>query len=251
LLLMTVAFDIYLSDAAPKDHEVDALPGWRHPLPSRIYSGYIDAGQSCQQGRCYAMHMHYMFVESERSHLDPVVLWTNGGPGAASLYGLFVELGPFYLSSRSLETKDCNNSGVPTLFRNEYSWSKFANLLIINSPAPVGFSFCDPAGPSGDGFSCGTWNDTRTAEHNLVFTKNWFKLFPEYRSNKFYLTGESYAGIYVPMLARAILTDNSPDAASINLAGWAVGDACMGTEVHLISQPYCLSFHFSRRHKFY
>ena len=230
LLIAAVSFN--LSESAPAEHLIDALPGWNHPLPSRTYSGYVDAGKSCQQDQCYTMHEHYVFVESENSpSSDPLVLWTNGGPGAASLYGLFVELGPFYLSDRSMETIDYNKTGVPTLFRNEYSWSKFANLLIINSPPPVGFSYCDPAGPAGNGFSCGAWNDTRTAEHNLIFLKNWFRLFPEYNSNKFFLTGESYAGIYVPTLARAILTDNSKEAASINLAGWAVGDACMGTEV--------------------
>ncbi len=165
------------------------------------------------------MHEHYMFIESENSpSQDPVVLWTNGGPGAASLYGLFVELGPLFLSDRSLTTDDFKKTGVPSLFRSAFSWSKFSNLLIINSPPPVGFSYCDPAGPSGDGFSCGSWNDTRTAHHNLAFLKNWFAAFPEYRASEFYLTGESYAGIYVPTLARAILED--PDASrSIKLPG--------------------------------
>eukprot|EP00292_Cryptomonas_paramecium_P009797 CAMPEP_0113700940 /NCGR_PEP_ID=MMETSP0038_2-20120614/24271_1 /TAXON_ID=2898 /ORGANISM="Cryptomonas paramecium" /LENGTH=269 /DNA_ID=CAMNT_0000624723 /DNA_START=177 /DNA_END=982 /DNA_ORIENTATION=+ /assembly_acc=CAM_ASM_000170 len=177
------------------------------------------------------MHEHYMFIESENSpSSDPVLLWTNGGPGAASLYGLFVELGPYSLSDRSMNTLEHNETGIPTLFRNRFSWTKFANLLIINSPPPVGFSYCDPAGPSGDGRSCGVWNDTRTADHNLQFLKNWFKAFPEYITNKLYLSGESYAGIYVPTLARAILEDKQ-FSSSINFAGWAVGDACVGNEV--------------------
>ena len=232
ILVFVVVLASTPSFAAPPEHLVDYLPGWHHQLPSRTFSGYVDAGESCDNGQCYTMHEHYVFIESENSpSSDPLILWTNGGPGAASLYGLFVELGPFFLSDRSLSTSDFNSTGVPTLFRNEFSWSKFSNLLIINSPPPVGFSYCDPAGPAGDGYSCGKWNDTRTAEHNLVFLKNWISLFPEFRTNKFYLTGESYAGIYVPTLARAILQDKSKEASSINLAGWAVGDACMGTEV--------------------
>jgi serine carboxypeptidase-like clade 1 len=241
IFILCALFASSPADAAPSEHVVDMLPGWHHPLPSKTYSGYVDAGSSCQNGVCFDMHEHYVFIESENSpSSDPLVLWTNGGPGAASLYGLFVELGPFYLSDKSLSTEGFNKSGVPTLFRNEYSWSKFSNLLIINSPPPVGFSYCDPAGPAGDGYSCGAWNDTRTAEHNLIFIKNWFKLFPEFQSNKFYLTGESYAGIYVPTLAREILQDKSKESSKINLAGWAVGDACMGTEVHFYSS-FCRS----------
>jgi len=44
-----------------------------------------------------------------------------------------------------------------------------------------------------------------------------------------YLSGESYAGVYIPMLAREILNANS--TASKSLKGFAVGDGCAGTEV--------------------
>jgi hypothetical protein len=32
------------------------------------------------------------------------------------------------------------------------------------------------------------------AEDNLAFTLGWFAKFPEYKKNKFYLTGESFSG---------------------------------------------------------
>ena len=113
------------------------------------------------------MFEHYMFHESERDpENDPLLIWTNGGPGAASYLGLFTELGPLWLTGDSLMTDDYKKTGIPTLVYNDYAWNKAANLLIINSPPPVGYSYCTPAGPSGDADSCGTWNDEKTAYHN-------------------------------------------------------------------------------------
>jgi hypothetical protein len=44
-----------------------------------------------------------------------------------------------------------------------------------------------------------------------------------------YLAGESYAGIYIPTLAREILNDNGSPAKAM-LKGFAVGDACVGDD---------------------
>ena len=85
-----------------------------------------------------SIHMHYMFFESERSPAtDPVLLWSNGGPGAGSEFGMFTELGPLMLSEESLKTDLYKATGVPTLWRNENAWTKVANVLIYDSPAPV------------------------------------------------------------------------------------------------------------------
>merc|ERR1712086_925135 len=92
-------------------------------------------------------------------------------------------------------------TGVPTLWRNENAWTKVANVLIYDSPAPVGFSYCNN-NTGGDGYSCGNWDDTRTARAAHVFMKNWMKAFPAFASLDLYLSGESYAGVYIPMLAQ-------------------------------------------------
>ena len=57
----------------------------------------------------------------------------------------------------------------------------------------------------------------------------WYDLFPERQSNQLFLTGESYAGIYVPKLAQQILMHNAPHVRP-QFAGFAVGDGCLGTE---------------------
>lgn len=83
-------------------------------------------------------------------------------------------------------------------------------------------------GPAGDGYSCGPWNDSSVAKANHGFLKNLFTHdFPEFAKNELFITGESYAGVYVPTIVREILADPGP----LNLKGFAVGDGCMGTEV--------------------
>jgi len=222
----SVAFALLssLTGAAAVGDLVKELPGWKGPTFSATYSGYISAGH--EDG--HTMIEHYMFFESEGNpQTDPVLLWTNGGPGAASLFGAFTELGPYYLSDASMQTEDFRATGVPSLFENPFRWTTLGSLLVINSPPPVGFSYCEPAGPSGSGTSCGSWNDTKTARHNLEFLKNWRSAFPEFSTQDLYLIGESYAGIYVPTLARAILEDG-PSGLAEQLKGFAVGDGCLG-----------------------
>jgi len=214
-----------VNGAVLKD-QVTSLPGWDHSLPSRLWSGYLDA--SIEKDR--KISMHYMFFESENNpSTDPLLVWSNGGPGAGSEFGIFTELGPLYFSDASLRTPNYTQTGIPTLFRNQYGWTKYANVLIYDSPAPVGFSYCDDH-PDGDGYSCGDWDDYRTAKAAHAFMKNFFKAFPEFSKHDLYLSGESYAGVYIPMLAREIL-DDPTDPARHQIKGLAIGDGCVGTEV--------------------
>lgn len=222
--ILQSAFIAQFASALPLHDLVDSLPGWDQPLFSKTYSGYISAGH--EDG--YVMHEHYLFFESEGDpKSDPLIMWTNGGPGASSLLGSFSELGPYYLADASLQTAAYKATGIPTLFENPYRWTKLGSLLIRNLPPPIGFSYCDPIGPAGDGHSCGSWNDTKTAKHSFEFMSNWLKAFPEYSKHDLYLTGESYAGLYVPMLAREMLRAG-PTSPTANLKGFAVGDGCLG-----------------------
>ena len=75
--------------------EVTHLPGWPHSLPSKQYSGFLSSLDTYE--------FHYWMVESEVDPENaPIIFWFNGGPGASSLYGLLLELGPFLLSDESL-----------------------------------------------------------------------------------------------------------------------------------------------------
>jgi len=147
--------------------------------------------------------LFYWFVES-RSHgaNDPIVLWLNGGPGAASTYGFFMENGPYSVTSKG------------TLIQRQASWSNQANYLIIDQPAGVGLS----------NGKKGTYSNEPEAMDQLYQALlAFYKRFPEFISRPLYLSGESYAGKYLPELAIRILSGNNKN--KINLQGLLVGDA--------------------------
>ena len=73
------------------------------------------------------------------------------------------------------------------------------------------------------------WDDVSQAEAYGHTLQAFFKAFPELASNDLYLTGESYAGQYVPNIANWILTESEGALDTpLNLKGIAVGNACWG-----------------------
>ena len=87
----------------------------------------------------------------------------------------------------------------------------------MESPAGVGFSYSNT---TSDYDKSG---DARTAADSYTFLVNWLERFPEYKTRDFFITGESYAGHYVPQLAQLILQNNKiTNQTVINLRGIAV-----------------------------
>lgn len=193
--------------------EIKVLPGWDGPLPSRHYSGLIDVGVETKS----AGKLHYWFIESEGNpSSDPVVLWLNGGPGSSSLIGCLTECGQFSLNDDSLTNK---SHGVPSLYYNPYGWSQVANMIFLESPKGVGFSYCiDPNNCHND--------DKCTAIDSHEFLVNFFKGFSEFANNDFFITGESYAGVYIPMLIDQI----DQKGVLKNFKGAAIGNGCWGSD---------------------
>ena len=94
-------------------------------------------------------------------------------------------------------------------------------------PPPIGFSYCNgKVDATGDDCtpSSGYWNDTTTAQVTYKSMLSFFNKFPQFLKNEVYITGESYAGVYCPMIIKNILANM--DTNPINLKGLAVGDAC-------------------------
>lgn len=200
---------VRLGDAAEAESDrVRGLPG-QPEVGFRHYSGYVEVGE----GKAL---FYWFFEAQERKEEKPLLLWLNGGPGCSSIaYGAAQELGPFLVRS--------NGSNL-TL--NPYSWNKVANLLFLEAPVGVGFSYTNK---SADLQELG---DELTAKDSHAFLISWFKRFPSFKSHQFYISGESYAGHYVPQLADLIYEGNKDSRKSsyINLKGIMIGNAVLNDE---------------------
>uniref|UniRef100_A0A7N0V643 Carboxypeptidase n=1 Tax=Kalanchoe fedtschenkoi TaxID=63787 RepID=A0A7N0V643_KALFE len=184
---------------------VIGLPGQDFDVNFTHFSGYVTVDEA--SGR----NLFYWLIEAvEVPESKPLVLWLNGGPGCSSIaYGEAEEIGPFHIESDG-----------KTLYLNPHAWNRVANILFLDSPVGVGFSYSKT--PS----DLLTNGDKRTAQDSLVFLSKWLERFPQYKGRDFYIIGESYAGHYVPQLSQAIVRHNSASKDnSINLKGYMVGNA--------------------------
>uniref|UniRef100_A0ACD5YXR1 Uncharacterized protein n=1 Tax=Avena sativa TaxID=4498 RepID=A0ACD5YXR1_AVESA len=185
---------------------VSFLPG--HPRSPQVshFSGYITVDQ--HRGRA----LFYWFFEAQKlPSQKPLLLWLNGGPGCSSVgYGAASELGPLLI----------NGNGTGLEF-NKFAWNKEANLLFLESPVGVGFSYTNTSS------DLDKLDDHVVAEDTYTFLVNWFKRFPQYKNHELYISGESYAGHYVPQIAEVVYERNKHLETNqhINLKGFIVGNA--------------------------
>lgn len=211
ILSLIVSLLVYSCICSPLEDQqrdkITSLPGQPVNVEFNQYSGYVTVNQ--QAGRA----LFYWLVEAPTSRSPesrPLVLWLNGGPGCSSVaYGSAEEIGPFRIRPDG-----------KTLYFNPYAWNKLANLLFLESPAGVGFSYSNT---SSDLYTAG---DQRTAEDAYTFLVNWFERFPQYKYRDFYIAGESYAGHYVPQLSQVVYQKNKGiKNPVINFKGFLVGNA--------------------------
>ncbi|OAY84574.1 Serine carboxypeptidase 3, partial [Ananas comosus] len=161
----------------------------------------------------HGARMFYFFFESRHSKKDPVVIWLTGGPGCSSELALFYENGPFHIADNM------------SLVWNNFGWDQASNLIYVDQPTGTGFSYS---------------SDRRDIRHNengvsndlYDFLQAFFSEHPEYADNDFYITGESYAGHYIPAFASRVHQGNKAnEGIHINLKGFAIGNGLTDPEI--------------------
>ncbi|KAH8880802.1 putative lysosomal protective protein precursor [Thozetella sp. PMI_491] len=211
-------------------------PGICETTPGvKSYAGYVHLppGFLDEEVQDYPVNTFFWFFEAREDPGNaPLAIWLNGGPGGSSMMGLLEENGPCLIEPDSKTTR-----------LNPWSWNNKVNMLFIDQPTQVGFSYDIPTNVSvildAEGeitltptdFTDGvpetnathyvgtvssqelthTANTTLQAAHALWhFAQTWFFEFPYYKpaDNRISLWAESYGGHYGPGFMRFFQEQN-------------------------------------------
>jgi len=155
-------------------------------VPEATHSGYLSVRDDKQAD------LFYMFFEAQEPvgpmETTPIILWLQGGPGCASLFGMLYINGPYFLNVED---------SPMTLRHNLGTWNRMYGMLFIDQPIGVGYS------------SAGSLrvprNELQVGNDLYRGLQDFYKKFPSYQNRSLIATGESYAGKYVPSIAHYIL----------------------------------------------
>lgn len=221
------------------------------------YSGYVDVSPN--------QHIFFWFFEARNvdPSTAPLTIWLNGGPGDPSMVGLFSDNGPCWVDY------DGN------LQYNKFSWNNVSNMIYIDQPTQVGFSYAGPINGYVDpdsGYtvtvpgttcpdyapadSCGTFsngnlsltaNSTPAAAPNVWRTLQGFMgAFPQYSRHGVHLSTESYGGHYGPVFAEYFETQNAANilgAYDISLQSLSIGNGWFDPRIQYPAYYNYVCFH--------
>ncbi|CAA7402039.1 unnamed protein product [Spirodela intermedia] len=225
---------------------IDWLPNGPDSMEFRQYSGYLTLGLADEA------QFFYYFVEAvaEDPTTKPIIFYLGCHVKLCSpLTAAFQQLGPFTVDTDGqslLENPNSWNKGellppsssssslicmtlkagdrhVPTVVA--------ANLLFLDVPASVGFSF------STNNTYVADITDYSIAEQAQQLLSLWLERFPEYRDNDIYIAGQGDIGTIGPLLAVGLLHQNKiRGSPAINLKGLIMGDPNMDFMINKISK---------------
>ncbi|KAK6970727.1 serine carboxypeptidase CPVL, partial [Biomphalaria glabrata] len=178
------------------------------------FSGYIRVDNVAKK------HVFFWFFPSKHntSH-SPLVIWLQGGPGRSSLEGLLWENGPLQIVVGKIGSITCKP--------REISWTDTMSMLYIDSPVGTGFSYVENKTA---GYRLTRYDIARDL---TTFLKQFYKLFPEYKSRELYIGGEDYAAKYVISFAYRLHTQQKN--VSTNLKGLYLSGPLFAPEIQFKS----------------
>ncbi|CAO2041725.1 unnamed protein product [Urochloa humidicola] len=149
----------------------------------------------------------------------PTVLWLQGGPGGSgSGRGNYLEIGP----------RDLNMT--PRVF----TWLRVADIIFMDSPVGVGFSYADNA-------SALAKTDSQVATDLVGVIKVLLKELPTLRRSPLFLVGESYGGKIAAIVGVSLLRAiRNGTIVNLTLGGVVIGDGWISPEDYALSYAQLL-----------
>jgi carboxypeptidase C (cathepsin A) len=198
--------------------EFPGLPAYN----SRSWAGYITVNNTGN----HETNFFYWLFESQSAtpSTDPLIVWMQGGPGCTSFDGaLWENISPFVFRKGDA---DCN------IDSNPHAWNKNANLLFLDQPANTGLSYgadlINYAGDIDGGLS-------EAANQFRSFLLKFFGCYPNLKTRKLFLSGESFGGQYIPFYALTLLANQNADGTK--LTGVSIGNGWVDSGSHYLSYP--------------
>ncbi|XP_062109591.1 serine carboxypeptidase-like 50 [Humulus lupulus] len=200
--------------------EFPAQPFPKQALPTK--SGYLPVNFSSGSAIFYAFYEAHNPISSLSQ--TPLLIWLQGGPGCSSMYGNFLEFGPWRVSSAHPKSKSSY-----VLESNPAAWNRIFGVLFLDNPI-------------GSGYSIAARNEdiprdvNSVAKHLYMAILQFLELDPTlFKSRPVYIAGESYAGKYVPAIGYHIMKKNAylPKTRRINFGGVAIGNGLIDPVVQV------------------
>lgn len=215
ITIISVGLCAATGSVADEKFRVKNLPGLPTAASFDQFAGYIDVGEDVNGSK---NKMFFWMMESRSAPAsDPVVIWLSGGPGCSSVAAQMEENGPLHLQ------------GDGSMINNPNGWNSHANLVYLDQPLQTGLSF------SGDDSLI--YEQYQATTDFKVFLKGFYKAFPNFKGRDLYISGESYAGHFIPAFATSMLSDPSFDKAGIHLKGVAIGNGWIDPLTHITAAP--------------
>ncbi|KAF5772669.1 putative carboxypeptidase C [Helianthus annuus] len=172
--------------------------------------GYIPVRPKAQM---FWWYYRSPFRTQDPNNLWPIILWLQGGPGSSGVgFGNFKEIGPLdtFLNPR--------NS----------TWLKKADLLFVDNPVGVGYSFVEDE-------TLYVRNDEEAARDLTTLLIAIFNEDESLQKSPLYIMGESYGGKYGVTLALYALKAIQAKQLNLILGGIVLGDTWISPEDYVAS----------------
>ncbi|RUS88673.1 hypothetical protein EGW08_003568 [Elysia chlorotica] len=165
-----------------------------HGVDLDSYSGYITVDKE------HDKNLFFWFFPATKVEPTeaPLLLYLNGGPGNSSLIGLFVEVGPLRVD------KDLK------LHKADVSWTDKFNVIFVDNPVFVGFSYAKPGHDS---------RNLHVITENLFnFVNQFLQIYPKFKDCDFYIGGVMFHSYPQYLLTMGLISEKKARNLSEKLA---------------------------------